>query len=101
MTAARDRKEAARILGITMQAQLRELQSAVGQNAIEFAAIRLGDTFNRNSEFICWVLKEYGGVQQMPFPRSEPAKRPNLKVVEASADVPQLPEFLTDPKTVI
>lgn len=78
MSASRDRKQAAKILGITMQAQLRELMQASGQEAIEFAAIRLGDTFNRNSEFIVWVLREYGGDQQMPFPRPEPA----LKIVE-------------------
>jgi hypothetical protein len=70
MTASRDRKEAAKILGITMQAQLRTLLEAVGNDAIQAAAIQLGDTFNRNSEFICWVLKEYGGMEQMPFPRA-------------------------------
>jgi hypothetical protein len=77
MTAFRDRKQASKILGITMQAQLRALLEAVGDDAIQTAAIQLGDTFNRNSEFICWVLKEYGGVQQMPFPRAEPLQRPN------------------------
>jgi hypothetical protein len=74
MTASRDRKEAAKILGITMQAQLLALHQAVGMEAIQTAAIQLGDTFNRNSEFICWVLKEYGGMEQMPFPRA-PAPR--------------------------
>jgi len=69
MSAARDRKQAAKMLGITMQAQLRALLEAVGNDEIQTAAIILGDTFNRNSEFICWVLKEYGGVKQMPFQR--------------------------------
>lgn len=97
MSASRDRKQAARILGITMQTQLRELMQASGQEAIEFAAIRLGDTFNRNSEFIVWVLKEYGGVEQMPIAR---APAPHGNVVSINGDVPTLPEFLTDPKTV-
>jgi hypothetical protein len=69
MSAARDRKQAARILGITMQAQLRALIEAQGEEAIHSAAIQLGDTFNRNSEFIVWVLREFGGDQQMPFQR--------------------------------
>lgn len=75
MTAARDRKTAAKILGITMQAQLRALLEAQGEDAIQIAAIRLGDTFNRNSEFICWVLKEYGGVEQMPYGRPPAATK--------------------------
>ena len=74
MTAARDRKQAAKILGLTMQAQLRALVEAQGDDAIQMAAIQLGDTFNRNADFICWVLKEYGGVEQMPFAR-QPAQK--------------------------
>jgi hypothetical protein len=76
MTAARDRKQAAKVLGITMQAQLRALLEAQGNDEIQTAAIILGDTFNRNSEFIVWVLKEFGGVEQMPF-----ARQPSLKSV--------------------
>jgi hypothetical protein len=71
MTAARDRKQAAKILGITMQAQLRALIEAQGEENIHAAAIQLGDTFNRNSEFIVWVLREYAGDKQMPFPRQQ------------------------------
>lgn len=82
MSASRDRKQAAKILGITMQAQLRELQQASGQEAIQFAAIRLGDTFNRNSDFICWVLKEFGGADQMPFPRDQAGDPAKLKLVK-------------------
>lgn len=77
MSAARDRKQAAKILGITMQAQLRALEEAQGEEAIQMAAIQLGDTFNRNAAFLCWVLREYGGVEQMPFQR-QPT---NLKLV--------------------
>jgi hypothetical protein len=76
MSAARDRKQAAKMLGITMQAQLRALLEAQGNDEIQTAAIILGDTFNRNSEFIVWVLKEFGGVEQMPF-----ARQPSLKLV--------------------
>lgn len=90
MTASRDRKQASKILGITMQAQLRTLLEAQGDEAIQRAAIQLGDTFNRNSEFICWVLKEYGGAEQMPFPRAEPLQRPKL----INPPLPNVPKFL-------
>lgn len=70
MSTARDRKQAAKIFGVTMQAQLRELLEAQGEEAIQKAAIQLGVTFNRNAAFIVWVLKEYGGVEQMPFQRA-------------------------------
>ena len=76
MSATRDRKQAAKILGITMQAQLRALLEAQGEEAIQMAAIQLGDTFNRNAEFICGVLKEYG-VEQMPFARQTSLKSVN------------------------
>ena len=62
MSATRDRKQAAKILGITMQAQLRALLEAQGEEAIQMAAIQLGDTFNRNIEFVINVLKDYGGM---------------------------------------
>lgn len=67
MTAARDRKQAARILGIALQVQYRALLEAVGNDAVQDAAIKLGGTFNANIEAIIWFLKEYGGVQQMPL----------------------------------
>lgn len=69
MTASRDRKEAAKRLGLTLQREYRELLTATGKDDIQATAIQLGDTFNKNLEFIVWVLKEFGGVQQMPFER--------------------------------
>lgn len=73
MTAARDRKEASKRLGIALQAQYRALLEAEGESAVQGAAIILGSTFNTNIEFIFWVLKEYGGVQQMPIERQHRA----------------------------
>lgn len=70
MSAARDRKEAARKLGVVLGAQYRQMQDASGPDAITEAATKLGQTFNDNLEFICWCLKEYGGMQQMPISRS-------------------------------
>ena len=66
---ARDRKEAAKHLGIALGAQYRRMLEASGDEEISAAAMQLGDTFNRNLDFICWCLKEYGGMEQMPFPR--------------------------------
>jgi hypothetical protein len=39
--------------------------------------MELGQTFNDNIDFICWVLKEYGGADQMPFARPTPAAKLN------------------------
>lgn len=91
MNSAHDRKKASKILGITMQAQLRALIEAQGNDAIQAAAIQLGDTFNRNSEFIVWVLKEYGGVQQMPYARPKP---PRPAPPQPANDLPVLPATL-------
>ena len=70
MSATRDRKEAARKLGVVLGAQYRQMQDASGPDAITEAAVKLGQTFNDNIEFIVWCLKEYGGMQQMPISRN-------------------------------
>lgn len=67
MSAARDRKEASKRLGIALTVRYREMLSAVGEDEIGKAAMALGSCFNDNIEFICWVLKEYGGMDQIPF----------------------------------
>lgn len=72
MTAARDRKEAAKRLGIALAADFRRMVEANGPEEINQAAMTLGTNFNTNIEFIIWVLKEYGGVSQMPFARPTP-----------------------------
>lgn len=69
MSAARDRKEASKRLGIALQVAYRRMVEADGQDEIQTAAIELGKLFNDNIEFVLWVLKEYGGVQQMPIDR--------------------------------
>lgn len=81
---ARARKEAAKRLGIALTADHRRLLEATSPEEINQAAITLGQNFNDNIEFICWVLKEFGGVQQMPF-------QPQFKQPE----LPKTPELLT------
>lgn len=73
MTASRSRKEAAKNLGIALTADYRKLLQATGDKEIVAASVTLGQNFNTNIEFICWVLREYGGVQQMPFQPTRPA----------------------------
>lgn len=75
MSASRDRKEAARKLGIALGIQHRRLVEASGDEAISAAAVNLGQTFNDNIEFIVWVLKEFGGVPQMPIERNKAPPR--------------------------
>ncbi len=67
MSRSQDRKDAAKRLGVVLQGEYKLLAMAVGEEAIQVAAMKLGETFNSNIEFICWVLKEYGGVEQIPF----------------------------------
>lgn len=81
MTASRDRKEAARKLGIVLGAQYRQMQDASGPDDITAAAVKLGKTFNDNLEFICWCLKEYGGMDQMPFSRADTPKPARFKLI--------------------
>ena len=70
---SRSRKEASRRLGIALTADHRRLLQASGDDEIVAASMTLGQNFNDNIEFICWVLKEYGGVEQMPFQPPRPA----------------------------
>lgn len=72
MTAARDRKEAAKRLGIALFVRYRKLIEAGSPEEINQAAMDLGACFNENIEFVIWVLKEFGGAEQMPFARPTP-----------------------------
>lgn len=67
MSAARKRKEAAARLGLEFHKRYERLALAVGEDEISMRAVELGETFNTNLEFVIWVLKEYGGIQQVPF----------------------------------
>ena len=73
MSAARDRKEAAKRLGVALGAQCRRMLEASGQEEITRTSMECGELFLENMEFIVWILKEYGGVQQMPFQPIRPA----------------------------
>lgn len=91
MTAARDRKEAAKRLGITLQMNYRDMLQAEGNDEIQTAAVLLGGTFNANIEFIIWVLKEFGGVVQMPIERQRAA---SVRPIAANDVLPVMPALL-------
>jgi len=67
MSAFRQRREMAKRLGLKLAKCHEELRTAQGDEAIQAAAIVLGATFNEHIEFITWVLKEFGGLEQPPY----------------------------------
>lgn len=87
MSASRDRKEAAKRLGLSLRSKYRALVEANGNEEVTNAAIVLGGEFNSNVEYIIWCLLEYGGVQQLPFERPKPLKQDGL---------PSMPSILSN-----
>jgi hypothetical protein len=64
---ARDRKEAAKRLGLALSKKYERLVTAgADKDEITLAAIDLGNCFNENIEFVLWVLKTFGGMTVMP-----------------------------------
>lgn len=97
MSPARQRKEAAKRIGLALQREYRALAGAVGQDEIQTAAIRLGDNFNTNVEFIINVLKDYGGLEAKFEPMTttgiigvQPKHDP---VPPPANDLPKMPEI--------
>lgn len=73
MSNARNRKAAAGRLGLEFQKRHRALALAVGEDEIAQAAVNLGQLFQDNIEFVVWVMKEFGGIEQLPFQPTKPA----------------------------
>jgi len=90
---ARARKEAAKKIGVALQAKFRTMNEATTNAEVEIAAIDLGNYFNENIEFICWALKEYGGVKQMPFLAPDRPK-PMKDLQPPANDLPDMPDIL-------
>lgn len=76
-SAARDRKEASKRLGIALQAKYRALLEATGEHEISLAAMDCGQLFMDNVEFIIYVLKTHGGQWVRP-----PERRKTHETVE-------------------
>ena len=66
MSAARDRKEAARRLGIELHNRHVKLLLADGPDEVNAVAMELGQAFNDNIEYIVFVLKTFGGLEPAP-----------------------------------
>lgn len=72
MSRPQDRKEASKRLGIALQVKNRAMMLATGQEEIVKTSSDLAQHMIENIDFIVWVLKEFGGIDQMPI---EPKKR--------------------------
>lgn len=88
------RKEASKRLALALQRDYRGLVEAVGADDIQNAAIALGDTFNKNIEFIINVLRDYGGLEA----KFEPLTRrsPSLPPIPAN-DLPDITALVNSP----
>ena len=62
MSVGRNRKEAAKRLGIAIHQRYEKLVTAVGEDEVTVAAVDLGTLFQDNIEFVINVLKAYGGM---------------------------------------
>lgn len=94
MTASRDRRDAAKNLGVALQVKYREMLNAQASgdgDLIVAATLPVADLMNSNIEFVIWVLKEYGGMSQRPPERvsKRPATNPLPKMPEAFSSMPE------------
>lgn len=88
MSPARARREAAKRLGLALQAKYRALVEATGQDAVQMAAIDLGNLFNTNIEFVINVLRDYGGLDAKFEPMTKTAPQP-------ANDLPRMPDIFS------
>lgn len=57
------KRDMSRRLGVELARLHKDLAEAQGEDNIQTAAILLGAKFNEHIEFICVVLKEFGGLK--------------------------------------
>lgn len=62
MSAARQRRDQAKRLGLKLAKAYEALAEAKTDEEVTAAAVVLGAAFNENIQFICNVLKDYGGL---------------------------------------
>lgn len=71
MSIAKQRREQAKRLGLKLGKAHEALAVAQGEEEIQAAALVLGATFNEHIDFICAVLKDYGGLRtDFPEPKT-------------------------------
>lgn len=90
MSVGRNRKEAAKRLGIEFQKRYERLAFANGADEVTVAAVDLGQLFNDNAEFVIWALKKLGGLNP---PNPEEIKK--IRPPTPANDLPTLPPALT------
>lgn len=91
MSAARNRKDAAKRLGIAIHQRYENLVNAAGEgdDAITVATVDLATVMYENVEFIIWALKKMGGLNALP-----PDEIKHVGVKRPTNDLPALPDFL-------
>lgn len=94
MSPARQRKAAAKMLGIAIHQRYENLVNATGEDAITIATVDMAQVMYDNAEFIIWALKTLGGLNP-PLPdRINPIPLNRPKPPEPANDLPVLPAAL-------
>ncbi len=62
----RSRRDAAKMLGIALQARYRRLLEATGEDETVVATADLAQAMYENIEFVIWALKTQGGMHPPP-----------------------------------
>jgi hypothetical protein len=66
MNATLARKEAAKRLGIELEARYRKMLEAEGEGRIIETTVHVAQLMNDNVDFIIWCLKKHGGLNPLP-----------------------------------
>lgn len=66
MNATLARKEAAKRLGIELEARFRKMLEAEGEDQIIGTTVHVAQLMNDNVDFIIWCLKKHGGLNPLP-----------------------------------
>lgn len=96
----RARKEAARVLAVSLQTRYRKfLESAGDENATVIASADLAQCMYENIEFVMWALKSIGGMNPPP---PEEIRKPSAPQPMPANDDPRFtkpPEFVLEDDT--
>jgi len=99
MSISRDRKEAAKRIGLELKKRYNAMVTAGNDpEEITLRSIELGALFNDNIEFIIWALCTFGGLTPPPPEKktnTAPAI-PNFETdIQETSKLPELPNALT------
>lgn len=74
----RSRRDAAKVLGIALQARYRRLLEASGDDETVVATADLAQAMYENIEFVIWALKTQGGMHPPPPEILRPISAPTM-----------------------